>query len=47
MNKRIKRALSEMGMTEKVVFTFKELETIAEKADCMVIDVMWYLRHIR
>lgn len=47
MNKKIKKAVSEMGLAGKEVYTIKEMEAIAEQAGCQLIDVMWWLRHVR
>lgn len=47
MNARIKKAVSEMGLAGKEVYTIKEMEAIAEQAGCQLIDVMWWLRHVR
>ena len=44
MNKRIKKVLEEMNLTDQIVFTLKDLETIAERAECPMIKVMQYLR---
>ena len=45
MKNRIKKALAEMGIEEKKIFTIGELEEIASRAKCPMYEVMKYLRN--
>lgn len=40
----VKEAAREMGIENKDMYTIGELETIAEKANCTLLDVMRELR---
>ena len=45
MNERIKKAVEELGIAHKKVFTLGELEQIAKMAGCTLRSVMRYLRN--
>lgn len=43
-NKRIKATVERLGLAEKIVFSYGELEQIAKESKCSLHDVMKYLR---
>ena len=45
MKDRIKKAMAELGIEKKAIYTSKELDSIARVAKCDAFRVMYFLRY--